>query len=87
MPTGIAPSDHGRSFMMKKISIFNEAKPRTAKGEVRRREALIMHAMADLNDLGEEEEFKRILAEEYGIKPGHPRYEKAIATWRAAGRD
>ena len=38
--------------------------------------------MEELSNLGEEDEFKRILAEEYGILPGHPRYDKAMATWR-----
>jgi hypothetical protein len=41
-----------------------------------------MKAMADLNNLDDEEGYKLALAEVYGILPGHPRYAKAIATWR-----
>lgn len=66
---------------MKKTSVFQEAKPRTPKAEARERERKIMDAMADLLDLDDEETFKRILAEKFGIKPGNPRYQKAIATW------
>lgn len=66
---------------MKKISVFQEAKPRTAKGEVRRREAETMRTMGDLADMENEEEFKSALEELFGIKRGDPEYEKAIATW------
>ena len=72
---------------MKKVSAFNEAKPRTPKGEARQREIAAMMAMADLNNLDDEEEYKRALAEVYGILPGHPRFDKAIATWRALQRE
>lgn len=37
--------------------------------------------IADLVELGDEETYKRILAEEFGINPGKPRYQKAMATW------
>jgi hypothetical protein len=67
---------------MKKTSPFGEAKPRTPKAEAQQRARKIEAAMADLIELGDEDEYKRILAEEFGIKPGHPRYEKALATWR-----
>lgn len=40
-----------------------------------------MDAMAELVELGDEETYKRVLAEEFGIKPGHPRYKEAMATW------
>jgi len=66
---------------MKKPSVFQEAKPRTPRGEVRKRERKIMDAMADLVDLDDEETYKRVLAEKFAIKPGNPRYEKAMATW------
>jgi hypothetical protein len=66
---------------MKRTSAFQEAKPRTPKGEARNRERKIMDAMADLLELDDEETYKRILAEEFGIKPGNPRYQKAMATW------
>ena len=66
---------------MKKISAFQEAKPRTPQGEARKREAETMRTMADLADLEDEEEYKSALEELFGIKPGHPRYKKAMATW------
>jgi len=71
---------------MKKPSSFDEAKPRTPKGEARQREIKTMKAMEELSNLGEEDEFRRLLAEDYGIVPGHPRYEKAMATWRELRR-
>jgi hypothetical protein len=40
-----------------------------------------MDAMADLVDLDDEETYKRVLAEKFGIKLGDPRYKKAMATW------
>ncbi len=66
---------------MKKPSAFHEAKPRTPKAEARKREQKIMDAMADLLDLDDEETFKRELSERFGIKPGNPRYQQALATW------
>ena len=66
---------------MKKPSAFEEAKPRTPKAEARNPERKIMDAMADLLDLDDEETYKRVLAEKFGIKPGNPRYQQAIATW------
>jgi hypothetical protein len=66
---------------MKKTSAFDEAKPRTPKGEAHKREKKIMDAMADLLELDDEEAYKRVLAEKFGIKPGNPRYQPAMATW------
>jgi hypothetical protein len=72
---------------MKKTSSFDEARPRTPKGEARQREIAAMKAMEDLNNLDDEDEYKLALAEVYGILPGHPRYAKAIATWRDLQRE
>jgi len=71
---------------MKKQSTFHQAKPRTPKGEARQREIKAMKAMEELSNLGDEDEYKRILAEVYGIRPGHPGYDKAMATWRELQR-
>jgi hypothetical protein len=71
---------------MKKPYDFHEAKPRTPKGEARQREIKTMKAMEELINLGDEGEYTQILAEEYGIVPGHPKYEKAMATWREIQR-
>jgi hypothetical protein len=45
-----------------------------------------MKAMEDLSNIDDEGEYKRILAEEYGIVSGHPRYDKAMATWKELQR-
>lgn len=66
---------------MKKTFAFHEAKPRTPRDEARKREKKVMDAMGDLLAMDDEEAFKRVLAEQFGIKPGNPRYQKAIATW------
>ena len=71
---------------MKKPSPFHEAKPRTSKSAARQREAKAMEVMGDLASLDDEEEFKRTLREDFGIEVGHPRYEKAMATWREIQR-
>jgi hypothetical protein len=71
---------------MKKPPAFNVAKPRTPRGEARQREIKAMKAMEELSNLGDEGEYRQILAEEYGIVPGHPKYEKAMATWREIQR-
>ena len=71
-----------RQSMNKKTSAFNEAKPRTPKGEARQREIKAAKAMEELVEIGDEDEYKRRLAERFGIRPGHPRYEQAVATWR-----
>ncbi len=67
-------------------SDFNEARPRTPKGEARQREIKAKRAIRDLSNLEDEGEYKRILAEKYGIIPGRPRYEKAIAAWKEVQR-
>jgi hypothetical protein len=87
MPDGADGKDY-RSYgqaarkTMKKIPAFDEAKPRTPKGEARQREIKAMRAVEELAEVGDEDEYKRRLAERFGILPGHPRYLKAIATWR-----
>lgn len=67
---------------MKKPHAFDEAKPRTPKSEARQREAQAARDIEKLSAIDDEEEFKSSLAELFGITPGHPRYEKALAIWR-----
>jgi hypothetical protein len=71
---------------MRKPSAFNEAKPRTPKGEARQREVKALKLMQELSDICDENEFKNILAERFGIVPGHPQYENAMATWKEVQR-
>jgi hypothetical protein len=63
---------------MKKNLAFEEGKPRTPRSEARRREREALKAMEDLYNLDDETEFKLIVAEEYGILPGHPRFDRAV---------
>lgn len=67
---------------MKKPSAFQEAKPRTPRGEARQREMKAMKAMEELLNLDEEEAFKQNLFEKYCIVPGSPRYNRIMAIWR-----
>ena len=72
---------------MKKVSAFNEVRPRTAKDEARQREIKAARAMEELYRITDEDEYRRVLANLYGIVPGHPRYEKALSTWRSVRRE
>ena len=72
---------------MKKESPFNEAKARAPKSEARQREVKAMRAVEELVEIGDEEEYKRRLAERFAILPSHPRYQKALATWRDLHRE
>jgi hypothetical protein len=71
---------------MKKPSIFNEAKPRTPRGEARRREIDAMKLMEEFLSLDDEEAFRTSLATRFGVVPGSPRYDRIIATWRDSRR-
>jgi len=72
---------------MKKPSSFNEARPRTPRGEARQREIKAIKSMEELLNLDEEEAFRRSLAVRYGIVPGNPRYDGILATWRELQRE
>jgi hypothetical protein len=71
---------------MRKTSPFEEARPRTPRGEARQREAQMKKDIDRLSDIHDEEEYKLSLAKLYGIVPGHPRYEAAMAIWRELQR-
>jgi hypothetical protein len=72
---------------MKKSRPFDEAKPRTPRGEARQREIEAASAIEDLLRLHDEGAFLQRLAEHYGIMPGHPRYDRIIAIWREYQRE
>lgn len=67
---------------MKKPTAFSEAKPRTPRGEARRREINAARAVEDLLHLEDEDELRKSLAEDYGIAPGNPKYDQIISIWR-----
>jgi len=71
---------------MKRPSPFNEAKPRTPKGEARQREIDAMKLMEEFLNLDDEEVFRTSLAARFGIVPGSPRYDRILATWRDSRR-
>lgn len=73
--------------MKKELPPFEEGKLRTGKGDARRREIKLIRSMEELAEIADENEFKRMLAERFTIVPGHPRYEKVIATWRELRRE
>jgi hypothetical protein len=63
---------------------FDVAKPRTPKGAARLRERIALNAIRNLTEIEDEEKFKDILINDYGIKAGQPRYEAALSAWREA---
>jgi hypothetical protein len=66
---------------MKKRSPFEEAKPRTPRGEARQRELEAAKAIEQLLELDDVEELKRQLAENYGIGPSHQKYDQIMNVW------
>jgi hypothetical protein len=63
-------------------SAFDESRPRTAKAEARRREKAAKTKVQELLSIGDEETFRRILVETFGLKPGSPQFESALNAWR-----
>jgi hypothetical protein len=61
---------------------FERDRPRTAKAEVLKREKIAQTKMKQLLSIRDEETFKRILIETFGLKPGSPQFEKALSVWR-----
>jgi hypothetical protein len=66
---------------MKPRSAFSEAKPRSAKGNVRLREQLANEKVDELLSMGDEASFIESISI-FGIKHGEPRFEAALAAWR-----
>jgi hypothetical protein len=63
-------------------SSFEESRPRTAKAEAHRREMLARAKMRELLSITDEETFKKILVETFGLRPGSPQFESALNAWR-----
>ena len=66
------------------MRIVNFLKTKTAKGNIRQRERDLMAKLEKLMDINDEDTFCEGLEKEFGIKPGDPRYEKAMNAWREA---
>jgi hypothetical protein len=63
---------------MRKERPFDIARPRTPKDQAKVREKATKDAMGTLLDIGDEDRFMEALRI-YGIMPGEPRYERALA--------
>lgn len=66
------------------MGIVNFLKPKTAKASIRQRERDLMAKLEKLMEINDEDTFREGLEKEFGIKPGDPRYEKAMNAWREA---
>jgi hypothetical protein len=66
------------------MGIVNFLKPKTAKANIRQRERDLMSKLEKLMEIDDEDTFREGLEKEFGIKPGDPRYEKAMNAWREA---
>ncbi len=66
------------------MSIVNFLKAKTAKGKIRQRERDLMAKLVKLMEINDEDTFREGLEKEFGIRPGDPRYEKAMNAWREA---
>ncbi|HXZ39702.1 MAG TPA: hypothetical protein VEG68_03100 [Terriglobales bacterium] len=63
---------------------FEIAKPRTPRGEARRREQELMNRLAKLMEIDDEQTFEEGLQSDFGITPDDPRYEEIKRVWRDA---
>jgi hypothetical protein len=63
-------------------SDFEKSRPRTARAEALRREKQAKAKMRELLAVKDEETFRRILTETFGLKPGSPQFESALNAWR-----
>jgi hypothetical protein len=66
------------------MRIFDFVKPRTAKGEARKRERELMTMLEKLMAIGDEATFREGLQKEFGIKPDDPRFKAILDVWRGS---
>jgi hypothetical protein len=66
------------------MGVVNFLKPKTAKGNIRQRERDLMAKLEKLMEAKDEATFREGLEKEFGIRPGDPRYEKAMNAWHEA---
>jgi hypothetical protein len=66
------------------MSSFESDRPRTSRAHARLRERQLKESLEKLLDVGDEETFKRKLAEDFGIKPDHPRFGEMLRIWRGS---
>lgn len=66
------------------MGIANFLRPKTAKGNIRQRERDLMAKLEKLMEINDEDTFREGLEKDFGIKPGDPRYDKAMNAWREA---
>jgi hypothetical protein len=63
-------------------SDYEKSRPRTPRAEAARREKEAKGKMRELLSVKDEETFRRILIENFGLKPGSQQFESALAAWR-----
>jgi alpha-D-ribose 1-methylphosphonate 5-triphosphate diphosphatase PhnM len=61
---------------------FQVAKPRTPKGEARKREQELMEKLAKLMEIDDEQTFEEGLQADFGIRRDDPRFEQIKRVWR-----
>jgi hypothetical protein len=66
------------------MAIFDSHKPRSGLADARRRERELKMKLERLMEISDEETFKAGLKIEFGIGPGHPKYELIMNLWRCA---
>jgi plasmid stabilization system protein ParE len=62
--------------------IFDFLKPRSGKGEARKREREVARKIERLMEAKDEETFRAGLERDLGIKPDHPRFAEILKVWR-----
>lgn len=63
---------------------FEFLKPRSGKGEARKREREVARKIQRLMEIRDEETFKAGLERDLRIKPEHPKFAEIINVWRDA---
>jgi hypothetical protein len=65
---------------------FEKMRPRTSRAQALQRERQLQKQLERLLEAGDEETFKVGLAEEFEIKPDHPKFAEMLRIWRSARR-
>jgi hypothetical protein len=65
------------------MTIFEFLKPRSGKGEAKKRERDLARKVERLMETRDEDTFKAGLERDLGIKPDHPRFAEILKVWRS----
>ena len=61
---------------------FEDLRPRTNRAQARLRERQRRQKLEKLLQVDDEDTFKAGLAEDFGIKSDHPRFDEMLSVWR-----